>query len=138
MARTKPKLPTAARRNINDTSGIVEEGRSSPDCLDENALSSNVSSSSRDRSFSPGEVFTYHGDDKVMSRKGTENKYDAPFSGPHKILKVNTNGTVRLRVGSVTDTVNIRRIEPYKEVSDSIHGVECNMRLSKKRRRAHD
>jgi hypothetical protein len=81
---------------------------------------------------------TYHVDDKVMLRKGTENKYEAPFSGPHKILKVNTNGTVRLRVGSVTDTVNIRRIEPYKEVSDSIHGGECNMRLSKKRRRAHD
>jgi hypothetical protein len=34
-ARTRPKLPTAARRDIN-TSGIVEEGRSSPDCLDEN------------------------------------------------------------------------------------------------------
>jgi hypothetical protein len=56
---------------------------------------------------------TYHVDDKVMLRKGTKNKYEAPFSGPHKILKVNTNGTVRLRVGSVTDTVNIRRIEPY-------------------------
>jgi hypothetical protein len=62
-----------------------------------------------------------------MLRKGTENKYEAPFSGPHKILKVNTNGTVRLRVGSVTDMVNIRRIEPYKEVSDSIHGGECNI-----------
>ena len=73
-----------------------------------------------------------------MMRKGTENKYEAPFSGPHKILKVNTNGTVRLRVGSVTDTINIRRIEPYKEMTGSIHGGECNMRLSKKRRRAHD
>jgi hypothetical protein len=81
---------------------------------------------------------TYHVDDKVMLRKGTKNNYEAPFSGPHKILKVNTNGTVRLCVGSVTDTVNIRRIEPYKEVSDSIHGGECNMRLSKKRRPAHD
>jgi hypothetical protein len=73
-----------------------------------------------------------------MLRKGTENKYEAPFSGPRKILKFNTNGTVRLRVGSVTDTVNIYRIEPNKEVSDSIHGGKCNMRLSKKRRRAHD
>jgi hypothetical protein len=71
-------------------------------------------------------------------RKGTENKYEAPFSGPHNILKVNTNGTVRLCVGSVTDTVNIRHIEPYKEVSDSIHGGECNMQLSKKRRQAHE
>jgi hypothetical protein len=47
MARTRPKLPTAARRDIN-TSGIVEEGRSSPDCLDENSSTSNVSSSSRE------------------------------------------------------------------------------------------
>jgi hypothetical protein len=74
-----------------------------------------------------------------MLRKGTENKYEAPFSGPHTILQVNTNGTVRLRIGSVTDTINIRRIEPYKEAAQgSIHGGECNMRLSRKRRRAHD
>jgi hypothetical protein len=82
---------------------------------------------------------TYHVNDKVMLRKGTENKYEAPFSGPHTILQVNTNGTVRLRIGSVTDTINIRRIEPYKEAAQgSIHGGECNMRLSRKRRRAHD
>jgi hypothetical protein len=55
MARTRPKLPTAARRNTN-MSGIVEEGRSSPECLDENLLASNVSSSTRDRSPSPEEV----------------------------------------------------------------------------------
>ena len=70
---------------------------------------------------------TYQVNDKVMLRKGTENKYEAPFSGPHQILKVNTNGTVRLRVGSVTDTINIRRIIPYNESPDSIHGGECNM-----------
>jgi hypothetical protein len=70
-----------------------------------------------------------------MLRKGTENKYEAPFSGPHKILKVNMNGNVRLRVSSVTDsTINIRRIEPGKEASGSIHGGEWNMQLSKKRR----
>jgi hypothetical protein len=63
-----------------------------------------------------------------------EQKYESPFSGPHKILKVDTDRTVLLHVGSITDTVNIRRIEPYKKVPDSIHGVECNMRLSKKRR----
>jgi hypothetical protein len=73
-----------------------------------------------------------------MLRKGTKNKDDAPFRGPHKILKVNMNGTVLLCVGSITDTVNIRPIEPYKEVSDSIRGGECNVQLSKKRRRAHD
>ena len=53
---------------------------------------------------------TYQVNDKVMLQRGTKNKYEAPFSGPHKILKVNTNGTVRLPVGSVTDTINIRCI----------------------------
>jgi hypothetical protein len=81
---------------------------------------------------------TYHLNGKVMLCKGTENKYESPFSGPRKILRVNTNGAVRLCVGSVTDTVNICRIKPYKEVSDSIHGGECGMQLSKKRRRAYD
>jgi hypothetical protein len=66
--------------------------------------------------------YTYHVDDKVMLRKGgTENKYEAPFSGPHKILKVNTNGTVRLRVGSVTDTVNIRCIARAIQRSIRLH-----------------
>ena len=71
-----------------------------------------------------------------MLRKGTKYKYEAPYSGPHTILQVNTNGTVRLRVGSVTDTINIHRIEPYKEATAAIHGGECNMRLSKRKRRA--
>ena len=85
---------------------------------------------------------TYRVNDQVMLRKGTEYKYEAPYSGPHTILQVNTNGTVRLRVGSVTDTINIRRIEPFKaSTPGSIRGGECNMRLSKDRRvkrRAHD
>jgi hypothetical protein len=77
---------------------------------------------------------TYSVGDKVMLRVGTENKYEPPFSGPHSILQVNTNGTVRLRVGAVTDTINIRRLSPYKEAPDSIRGGECNMRKSKQNR----
>jgi len=77
---------------------------------------------------------TYHVGDLVMLRKGTENKYEQPYSGPHSILQVNTNGTVRLQIGAVADTVNIRRIEPYNVAPDSIHGGECNMRKSRKRR----
>ena len=77
---------------------------------------------------------TYQVNDKVMLREGTENKYEAPFGGPHRILKVNRNGTARLRVGSVTDTINIQRIEPYKEMTGSIHGGDRDMQLSKKRR----
>jgi hypothetical protein len=52
--------------------------------------------------------------DKVMMRKGTGNKYELPCCGSHKILKVITNGTVRLRSGFLTDTINIVKYEmPY-------------------------
>ena len=78
---------------------------------------------------------TYEVGDKVMLRKGSENKYETPYSGPHPILQVNKNGTVRLQMGAVTDTVNIRRIEPHKAAPDSIHGGECNMRQTKNRKR---
>jgi hypothetical protein len=84
MARTRPKLPTAARRDMN-TSGIVEEGRSSPDCLDENSSASNVSSSSRDRSPSPEEVFV---EDLNLTRSNdprcASDHDDGGRSGPHK------------------------------------------------------
>jgi hypothetical protein len=49
-----------------------------------------------------------------MLKIGTENKYEQPYSGPHIIKKVHTNGTVRVQIGKVTDTVNIRRLDPYK------------------------
>ena len=58
---------------------------------------------------------TYRVGDKVLLRKGTENKYESPYSGPHEILQVNDNGTVRMTVNIVTDIYNIRRIKPYKE-----------------------
>jgi hypothetical protein len=58
-----------------------------------------------------------------------------PFlSGPQEILKVNTNGTVHLSVSSVTDMLNTHHIKPYKKASGSIHGEECNMQLSRKKR----
>ena len=69
-----------------------------------------------------------------MMRKGTEYKYESPFSGPYEILQVNMNGTVRLQIGAVTDTINIRRIQPYVDTPDPIHGGECNMQLSKSKR----
>jgi hypothetical protein len=39
---------------------------------------------------------TYNIGDKVLIRRGTENKYEAPYEGPHTITKVNDSGTVRL------------------------------------------
>jgi transposase InsO family protein len=37
---------------------------------------------------------TYTVGDQVMLRIGTENKQERPYSGPHSIIQVNTNGTV--------------------------------------------
>jgi transposase InsO family protein len=79
---------------------------------------------------------TYAVGDQVMLRIGTENKQERPYSGPHSIIQVNTNGTVRLRIGAVTDTVNIRRLTPHKDGTNTSHGGECNMRHSKRQRRS--
>jgi uncharacterized beta-barrel protein YwiB (DUF1934 family) len=46
-----------------------------------------------------------------MMRKGTGNKYELPCCGSHKMLKVITNGTVRLHSGFLTDTINIVKYE---------------------------
>ena len=57
----------------------------------------------------------YRVGDKVLLRRGTENKYESPYSGPFTILQVNDNGTVRMKVKSVTDTYNIGRIKPFHQ-----------------------
>ena len=62
-------------------------------------------------------------------------KLKPAFSGPYPITKVHTNGTVWLQMGAVTDTVNIRRIDLYRDTSSSIHGGECSMRRAKSARR---
>ena len=77
----------------------------------------------------------YQVGDKVLLARGTENKYEAPYKGPFEILRVNDNGTVRLKVNSVEDTYNVRRIKPYHSATDPNHGGGCNMRNSRKRRR---
>ena len=40
-----------------------------------------------------------------------------PREGPYEIVRVNANGTVRIRKGAVRDTVNIRLVTPYFENS---------------------
>jgi hypothetical protein len=81
---------------------------------------------------------TYQVGDKVLLRRGTENKYEAPYSGPHTILKVNDNGTVRLKVKNVKDTYNIRRLTPFYDADTIGHGGECSMRISKAKRKRTD
>ena len=58
---------------------------------------------------------TYKKGDKVLLRRGTENKMETPFEGPYEITQVNDNRTVGMIIDSVTDTYNIRRLNPYKE-----------------------
>ena len=78
--------------------------------------------------------YTYTMGQKVLVRKGTENKYEQPFAGPYTILKVNQNGTVELQMGAITDTVNIRRIEPFVDEDSFNQGGGCSMRLRASRR----
>ena len=78
----------------------------------------------------------YRVGEKVLLKRGTENKYEIPFSGPHLVTNVYDNGTIGIQNGAVTDTVNIRRVFPYQtprvhwspELVQSItkHGGECN------------
>jgi len=77
----------------------------------------------------------YSAGDKVMLHKGTENKYEQPYTGPHKIVATYPNGTVTLQVGPVQDRVNIRRIHPYMETNPASRGGECNMPTTSRRTR---
>ena len=47
------------------------------------------------------------------------------------LMQVNTNGTVHLNIGAVTDIMNIRCIHPYKMMSSNANnGGECSMHRS--------
>ena len=69
----------------------------------------------------------YQPGDQVLLRQGTENKYETPYQGPYRILQVNDNGTVRLNMGAVKDTINIQRLTPYIEPDNLHHGGKCSM-----------
>jgi len=59
---------------------------------------------------------TYKVDDKVLLKREDKAKYrQNPWEGPYKVVKVNNNGSVRIRKGAVTDTFNIRQLKPYFE-----------------------
>jgi len=79
---------------------------------------------------------SYKEGDKVLLKRGTEHKYEAPYEGPYNILKTHDNGTIRLKRKAVEDTVNIRRVTPYFEPDMSSHGGECNRQASAPRRSA--
>ena len=59
---------------------------------------------------------TYKVSDKVLpvyEVPGIVPKMEAPRAGPYRVTQVFTNGTVRIRRGAITETVNIRNVIPY-------------------------
>ena len=53
--------------------------------------------------------------DKILIRNRQARKMELPYKGPYEITYVFTNGTVRVRLGTIEDRVNIRHIVPYEE-----------------------
>jgi hypothetical protein len=82
--------------------------------------------------------YDYKVGQKVFLKRGNENKYEAPYKGPYPILKLNNNGTVRLKVGAVTNTYNVRRLTPYTEPKPFNHAGRCNMRITSRSRRTSE
>ena len=96
-------------------------------CIDKNNIAENAKCT----------AYLYKKGDQVLLKQGTENKYESPYKGPYHILQVNDNGTVRLKVGAVKDTINIRRLTPFTSApttADTIdHGGECSMQSTPRR-----
>jgi hypothetical protein len=64
---------------------------------------------------------------KVLLKRGTENKYETPYQGPFSITQVNENGTVQMMTKNA-----------YLSTDDIPHGGECSMQNSKVRRENQD
>ena len=75
--------------------------------------------------------YQYKVGDMVMLENHHVNKYEQPYKGPYLVMQVNTNGTVCLKIGTVTDTMNIRCFHPFKTMSSNTnHGGKCSMHHS--------
>ena len=60
--------------------------------------------------------YDYQIGDMVLRKNAMTGKYsNDPYGGPYEVVRVHDNGTVRLRMGAVTDTVNIRLLHPFYE-----------------------
>ncbi len=56
----------------------------------------------------------YNVGDMVLVTMDALDKYSmTTYKDPYKIMKVNNNGMVKIQMGAVLDTVNIRRVHPY-------------------------
>ena len=56
----------------------------------------------------------YKIDERVLLRNKLARKMELPYKGPYKITKGFGNGTVRIKLGTIEDRVNIRHLVPYK------------------------
>jgi hypothetical protein len=81
---------------------------------------------------------TYNIGDRVLLKRGTENKYERSYQGPFTITQVNENGTVQMMIKSVEDTINIRQLTPYLSTYNIPHRGECSMQTSRVRRANQD
>ena len=58
----------------------------------------------------------YKVNDKVWVKNLMKSKFnEEPWRGPGVVNQVNNNGTVRVTIGKVTDTINTRNIKPINE-----------------------
>jgi len=46
-------------------------------------------------------------------------KLSAPTKGPYVIVKINKNGTVVIERNQYHETINMRRIRPFKEINEN-------------------
>lgn len=60
--------------------------------------------------------YDYTPNQKVLKKNTNPRKLGERTSGPYKIVKVHTNGTITIELNpGVEERINIRRIIPYKE-----------------------
>ena len=61
----------------------------------------------------------------VNKRYERNSKLSAPTKGPYVIIKVNKNGTVVIKRSQYHETINIRRIRPFKEKENNESCGNC-------------
>ena len=58
---------------------------------------------------------TYHIGDEVLAVKERKSECgEDPCDGPHRITRVNSNGTARTRKGAVIEPINTRNLMPHR------------------------
>ena len=63
--------------------------------------------------------YEYNVGDKILLRTGIENKHKQPYSNPHTVLQVHSNGTLRIEKGVVAETVNIPNRDKMHNIPSS-------------------